>query len=93
MTDPSDMEELAAAEHRSWAKWTRHMLGEMEKEGNGDFHIIGLNCVQNWMRQMNTQYVDLPKQEKESDRGVVRTKLPLYRPKDDSFRGGATRRG
>jgi len=93
MTDPTDMEALAAEEHRSWSAWTRYMLGEIEKESGGDFNISNLDCVQRWQRQMKTRYVDLSKQEKESDRKVVREKLPLYRPDIGAFRGGVSRRG
>lgn len=98
MEDPIDIEQLAAEEHRSWSNWTRWMLGEINSELGGrnvDARALfeGLPCVKRWKRQMGTLYVDLSKQEKESDRKVVREKLPLYRPDDVSTRGGVSRQG
>ncbi len=52
-----------------------------------------LDCVKRWRRQMKTRYVDLSEKEKESDRKVVREKLPLYRPDEVAKRGGVGRRG
>lgn len=107
MDDPIDMEELAAQEHESWAKWTRWMLGEIDKEmglpsddpkqkaaeayARKTFSI--LPCVKRWKKQMTTRYVDLSRRDKESDRKVVREKLPLYRPDNAPMRGGVSRRG
>lgn len=93
MNDPTDMEALAAQEHESWSKWTRWMLGEIEKESGGDFNINSLDCVKRWRRQTATTYVDLSEREKESDRKVVREKLPFYRPDSVSLRGGVSHRG
>ena len=100
------MEALAAQEHESWSKWTRWMLEEIEKEakkraasevGQGWMRFTNqlhkLDCVQRWERQVRTRYVDLSEREQESDRKVVREKLPLYRPDDVSTRGGVSRRG
>jgi len=78
--DPEDMELLAAAEHESWSVWTAYMLDTIEKESGGDFNIKSLPCVERWMRQKVTPYASLSEKEKESDREVVRKKLPLYRP-------------
>ena len=93
MNDPEDMETLAAVEHESWSKWTRWMLSEIEKEAGGDFDITSLPCVHRWKRQMITVYSDLSGREKESDRKVVREKIPHYRPDNVSMRGGVSRRG
>ena len=91
MADPEDIEALAAQEHRSWIKWTCYMLDEIEKEMDGWCYEVGglneapelfkhLSCIQRWKKQMKTPYEDLSEKEKESDREVVREKLPLYRP-------------
>lgn len=102
MSDPQDMEALATQEHESWAKWTRWMLGEIEKEilsfepSTRDDLLAAfqhMGCVQRWRRQMVTHYADLSEKDKESDRKVVREKLPLYRPNNASMRGGVSRRG
>lgn len=88
MSDPADMEILAAAEHESWGKWTRWMLSQIEEEMfSRDWVLVGalreinvLKCVKRWKRQHNTPYADLSEGEKESDRKVVREKLKAYRP-------------
>jgi len=80
MIDPRDIEILADAEHRSWSGWTEWMLSEMSKEFDGDCDIESLPCVIRWRRQIATDYKDLSEREKESDRRVVRQKLPVYRP-------------
>jgi len=99
MTDPTDIEQLASEEHRSWSKWARYMLGEIKKELKvypGPIRTTDLSelaCIRRWQRQVATLYVDLSEEEKESDRKVVREKLPLYRPDPVAFRGGVGRRG
>ena len=85
---------LADQEHESWANWTRWMLGEIKKElrpaideaeRDGEDPMLAfenLPCVNRWEQQMETPYADLSEREKESDRKVVREKLPLYRKAD-----------
>ena len=85
--DPNDMETLAAVEHDSWANWTRYMLREIVQaieEMNPDLEVAewfdDLPCVKRWDCQCKSPYADLSEKEKESDRDVVRQKLPFYRP-------------
>jgi hypothetical protein len=84
------MEALAAAEHESWSGWTRYMLPRIEKDfmeaAMTDSELVRafdrfneMPCVKRWIRQCNTPYADLSEAEKESDRDVVRKKLPVYR--------------
>lgn len=92
MSDPSDLEALAAAEHQSWAAWTSYMLGKIQEEVVGSQAFAGaknidplicfgnLPCIQRWKRQLATPYDRLSEKEKASDRDVVRLKLPVYRP-------------
>lgn len=89
MSDPVDIEILAAAEHESWSGWTKWMIEELEKDalrlsgsphGGGHLLLITLPCIQRWKRQMETPYADLSEKEKESDRKVAREKLKVYRP-------------
>lgn len=42
--------------------------------------LDGLLCIQRWVRQMKTLYVELPGEERESDRIEARKKLKVYRP-------------
>ena len=76
-------EQLAALEHEQWAHWTRYMLEVLEpllaygrgvvressSHGFGDAGAIkAIEALQRWTRQIETPYVDLTEQEKESDR-------------------------
>jgi hypothetical protein len=90
MTDPHDIEALAAAEHKSWSGWMLYMLQRIEREmlerAETDAELVDafdrlndLACVKRWVRQMNTPYADLPEKEKESDRKEAREKLEVYR--------------
>ncbi len=85
MSDPHDIEALAAVEHESWSGWTKWMLGEIKKELKvypgkiTSCDLSELACIRRWQRQMVTGYADLSEKEKESDRKVVREKLPAYR--------------
>ena len=84
--DPPDMEALANVEHESWIGWTKYSLGQIAKELKlyrgpiRSYDLSELACVRRWQRQIKTHYADLSEKEKESDRGVVRKKLPTYRP-------------
>jgi 8-oxo-dGTP pyrophosphatase MutT (NUDIX family) len=82
------MEVLADLEHRSWGKWTKWMLAEITKERPFDLEQVfeSLPCVQRWHRQIETPYEELSEDEKESDRRVVREKLPLYRGDTQTYR-------
>jgi hypothetical protein len=80
--DPHDMEALAACEHESWSKWARYELDAIVEEQNRRHGVTfeNLDCVQRWRRQLATSYEKLSPSEQESDRKVVREKLPVYRP-------------
>jgi len=81
--DPPDIETLAAKEHSSWSAWADYELDAIEEE-LGDHPdratFKDLKCVQRWRRQITLNYEKLTEKEKESDRRVVREKLPVYRP-------------
>lgn len=60
-------EQLAALAHEQWAGWMRYLF-ENSIEGDDGCVEIPASFVARWKRQMNTPYVDLPENEKESDR-------------------------
>lgn len=85
VSDPDDIETLAAAEHESWAGWATYMLNRMEAEldavdPTAARRLRASKGVQRWRRQAATSYADLPESEKESDRIEARKKLAAYRP-------------
>lgn len=62
---------LADIEHARWAKWQRYLHGKGKKQADGSL-IIPAELVARWERQIETPYVQLSEEEKESDREQVR---------------------
>jgi hypothetical protein len=60
-------EQLAALEHGQWVGWMKYLFEKSTEGGDGNVEIPAI-LVDRWKRQMNTSYVDLPENEKESDR-------------------------
>jgi hypothetical protein len=60
-------EDLAAYAHDTWSGWMKHMFKKTHLNDDGT-ETIPAELVVRWRRQMNTDYVDLPDGEKESDR-------------------------
>lgn len=60
-------EKLAALAHDQWAGWMRHLFRKCPTNPDGTVTIPKW-AVDRWIRQMNTDYHDLPEDEKESDR-------------------------
>ncbi len=60
-------EQLAALEHAQWAGWMKYLFEKSTESGDGNVEIPAI-LVDRWKRQMNTSYVDLSENEKESDR-------------------------
>ena len=60
-------EQLAALAHDQWAGWMKYLF---EKSIDGDDGCVEIpaSYVARWKRQMSTSFVDLPENEKESDR-------------------------
>ena len=62
-------DELAKYAHDAWSGWMKYMFskcGKIDLLPGGLF--IPSELVERWTRQMNTEYEDLPENEKESDR-------------------------
>lgn len=60
-------ESLAQYAHVAWSGWMRHLFNKTTLNADGTATIPAW-AVERWMRQMNTQYADLPENEKDSDR-------------------------
>jgi hypothetical protein len=56
---------LAAHEHEQWAHWTKYMLKQLGWYGQGE---VTNKHVKRWIRQIETPYNQLPKDETMSDR-------------------------
>jgi hypothetical protein len=74
--DDQLMEQLAEAEHASWARWMDHLFSRCHRDADGSARIPA-DLVKRWQRQIETPYPDLSESEKESDRNEVRHILPL----------------
>ena len=57
---------LAKIAHDVWSHWMKYMFSQCVVDHKGNV-IISVDKVQRWSRQMNTEYKDLSKSEKESD--------------------------
>jgi hypothetical protein len=72
-------QKLAAIEHERWADWQRYVhkvcLDNMPELGGN--LIIPQWAVENWTRQINTNYADLSDEEKASDLRQVDRYWPL----------------
>lgn len=67
-------EALAEYAHEAWAGWMKYLFSKCVTEPHQTHIEQEMVCilpawaVERWQRQMNTPYVDLPDDEKESDR-------------------------
>lgn len=80
MTVDNEVEELAYAVHASWSRWMRYVFqqgGKLQRDGT---FTISAEKVDRWLRQVHTNYDDLPESEKESDRKEARVYLEVLRP-------------
>lgn len=71
-------EPLAALAHEQWCGWMRYMFGRSSERIDGTV-IIPRGLVERWTRQMETAYVDLPEDEKKSDRTEADKVLAVLR--------------
>jgi len=74
-----DEERMAEIQHDIWSGWMRWLFkcGRMEPIYNG--FVIPEDKVKRWTRQLNTDYKDLPENEKDGDRKVVQEFLSNYK--------------
>ena len=84
------IEQLAASEHSSWARWMRYFLGKLQKRhikhdsgnvANIMFNqhdlIIPAAYVKALQKQIDTPYEQLSEREKQYDRDEVEHILPI----------------
>ena len=63
----AERELLADYAHRAWSGWMHYLFDKSTYNADGTV-TIPADLVQRWTRQMTTQYINLPENEKESDR-------------------------
>lgn len=57
---------LAEYAHDTWSGWMEYMFGLGEELENGDI-LIKKKFADRWKRQVGTEFMDLPEDERESD--------------------------
>lgn len=75
-------EALAALAHESWSGWMRYLFDKARKVTEPDGRIaavIPADSCDRWLRQMMTDYAELPEEEKESDRKEAAKMLEVVR--------------
>lgn len=81
------IEILANLEHKRWSKWQSYMHKNCIKNTDGSL-TIPKDKVERWERQIETDYVNLPENEKQSDRNqaynTIET-IKTYIRKDNKF--------
>ena len=60
-------EKIAELEHIQWAGWMEYIFQKSVLNQDGTVTIPKW-AVERWTRQMNTTYLELPDEEKQSDR-------------------------
>lgn len=77
------IEKGADLEHKRWAKWQEYIFDCAIRSGDDNLGIRTFawptGQVENWERQIETPYEELPEKEKESDRKETREYLPLIK--------------
>ena len=67
MKEKEIIEKLADYEHDRWSRWQKHLFSKCINNNDGSM-TIPKEFVDRWTRQINTNYIDLSEQEKDSDR-------------------------
>ena len=71
-------EKLAEYAHNSWSGWISYMFSKMERQSNGDWWIPKW-AYERWIRQSQTEYKNLPEEEKESDREEAKNIISILK--------------
>ena len=75
-------EQLAEYAHRAWSGWMKYMFGKGSSCSDGSI-LIPKWAVDRWSRQMNTEYEDLPEEEKKSDREEADRMIKIFKEAND----------
>jgi hypothetical protein len=70
------IEELASVEHERWSHWQRYLHEQCVPGADGSL-TIPAELARQWTTQMNTPYMQLSEEEKDSDREQVQRYLPI----------------
>jgi len=81
-SDAELIEALAHYAHEAWSGWMRYLFNKGDKINEPDGrigHRMSADSCERWLRQMMTDYENLPEGEKESDRAEARKMLTIMR--------------
>lgn len=81
MNEQELREQLAALAHEQWCGWMAYLFKQGTTNSDGSFTIRPW-AVERWVRQMGIPYVDLPEEEKQSDRAEADKMLALFEAED-----------
>ena len=76
-------EQLAEYAHEAWSGWMRHLF-KMSSNYPPGLVTIPAKLVMRWMRQMDTDYIDLLEEEKDSDRKEADKMLEIMRGQNEN---------
>lgn len=79
VTGDDKREELAEYAHEAWSGWMRYMFRFCTDNADGTV-TMDAEKVARWRRQMETEYADLPEEEKRSDRAEADSILAIINP-------------
>lgn len=80
MKNDDMIELLADFEHDRWSRWQKYLFSKCIVNSDGTL-TIPKELVNRWTRQMNTNYKNLPEEEKNSDRREARRIIECIREK------------
>lgn len=78
MKNDDMIELLADFEHDRWSRWQKYLFSKCIVNSDGTL-TIPKELVDRWTRQMNTNYKNLPEEEKNSDRREARRIIECIR--------------
>ena len=84
------IEELAAYAHEAWSGWMKY---QEKKGGQAFWDSLPMALTERWVRQANTDYADLPEDEKKSDRVEARRMITIMLGTVAAFGEAEYRRG